>query len=95
MRPIQIYAPHGGQSNEEYTQFLDDLTAVVNEERSTFTVVMGDFNAIVGARIPGEQSVGNFGLGTRNPRGQQLVDFCENNRMKITNTFFKKRHGKK
>jgi hypothetical protein len=36
---------------------------------------MGDWNAVVGeGREDGV--VGDFGLGTRNERGQMLVDFC-------------------
>jgi endonuclease/exonuclease/phosphatase family metal-dependent hydrolase len=35
-------------------------------------------------------SVGPYGLGRRNQRGQMLNDFCEINEIVITNTWFKK-----
>lgn len=47
---------------------------------------MGDWNAIVGEGAEG-QEVGAFGLGTRNERGDRLVDFCKQHDMTITNTF--------
>ncbi|MFH4980552.1 hypothetical protein AB6A40_007261, partial [Gnathostoma spinigerum] len=95
LRIIQVHAPHSGYDDAAYTDFLDKLTDVLNGDKSTFTVVMGDFNAVVGKRKPGEYSVGNFGYGARNNRGQAVVDFCENNSLKIISTFFKKRKGKK
>lgn len=64
---------YGGPNYEGYTRFLDDLTAVINEEWSTSTIIIGSFNSIVGAQTSGEQSVGNLGLGRRDSRGQQLI----------------------
>ncbi len=95
LRLIQVHAPHCGHSDAEYTDFLDGLTDIINRERSTYTIVMGDFNAMVGQRKPGELSMGNFGYGTRNDRGQTIVDFCKNNSLKVASTFFKKRKGRK
>jgi len=53
---------------------------------------MGDFNAKVGKRSPWqERCVGSHGLGERNDRRQTLVDFATALKMKIQNTYFKKR----
>ncbi|XP_072033242.1 uncharacterized protein [Amphiura filiformis] len=54
-------------------------------------MVIGDFNAKVGLGQDGEEDVmGKFGLGTRNDRGDKLIEFAISNKLKIMNTFFKK-----
>ena len=49
---------------------------------------MGDFNSKVGKGIP-DELIGPYGLGERNDRGERLHQFCQEERMKITNTWFK------
>ncbi|XP_050421358.1 uncharacterized protein LOC126833839 [Adelges cooleyi] len=48
---------------------------------------MGDWNAIVGENTDGRE-VGKYGLGTRNERGDRLVEFCRQHDLVITNTLF-------
>ena len=50
--------------------------------------VMGDMNAKVGKEKYGSV-VGRYGLGERNERGTPLINFCEENKLVIMNTFFK------
>jgi endonuclease/exonuclease/phosphatase family metal-dependent hydrolase len=50
---------------------------------------MGDWNSVVGYKAH-HNTVGPYGLGRRNQRGQMLIDFCERNGLVITNTWFKK-----
>ncbi|CAH2096300.1 unnamed protein product [Euphydryas editha] len=48
---------------------------------------MGDLNARVGSgEVPG--TVGKFGLGARNERGDLLVQFCQEKELVIANTLF-------
>ena len=55
---------------------------------------MGDFNAKVGKQTSqGEPSTGPHGLGTRNERGQMLVDFASAVNMKIQNTYWHSPNG--
>ena len=58
--------------------------------------MMGDLNAKVGVKEDGEESViGNFGYGQRNDRGDRLVEFAISRKLKILNTFFKKKANRK
>lgn len=56
---------------------------------------MGYFNAKVGLRNNRENSMGKFGIGKRNERGDRLVDFAITQRLYIMNTFFQKKENKK
>ena len=49
---------------------------------------MGDMNAKVDKEKYGSV-VGKYGLGERNERGTQLINFCEENKQVIINIFFK------
>lgn len=48
---------------------------------------MGDFNSKIG-KGGFEDIVGSFGLGERNERGNRLLHFCQEENMKVTNTWF-------
>ena len=51
-------------------------------------LVMGDWNAKIGCGVE-QPMVGGYGLGSRNERGDLLVDWCHENSMVVTNTWFK------
>ena len=55
-------------------------------------VVCGDFNAVVGQRRPEDPPhlIANHGLGERNDRRQQLVDWATVENLMILNTRFRK-----
>ena len=50
--------------------------------------VMDDLNAKVGNKQV-EKTVGKYGIGDKNERGERLIGFCEKNKLIIANTFFK------
>ncbi len=56
---------------------------------------MGDWNAKVGEQDGRSRNVGRFGLGTRNERGANFVEFAQAHNLKIANTFFKKKGKRK
>ena len=57
---------------------------------------MGDFNAKVGTSNNNtEKCTGKFGNGTRNKRGERLVEFATYKKMRIENIFFKKKSSKR
>lgn len=50
-------------------------------------IYMEHLNAIVGA-VREVREVGDFGLGKRNAKREQVVEFCRENGLVITNTRF-------
>lgn len=84
---FQVYFPTSDAEDdaiEEVYSGLEELCKLAKGEDNL--IIMGDWNAIVGEGAEG-QEVGAFGLGTRNERGDRLVDFFKQHDMTITNTF--------
>ncbi|XP_063593176.1 craniofacial development protein 2-like [Penaeus indicus] len=86
---IQAYAPTTKSSDEDIDRFYAQLDQAYSQCKSQDTIiVMGDFNAKVGnERV--DNIVGPHGLGSRNERGEMLVDWAQTNNMIIGNTWFK------
>ena len=86
---IQVYAPTADKPDEEVESFYKDVEKLMkmtkNEE---ITLLMGDFNAKVGGRRVGD-TVGAYGLGVRNERGDTLIGFCQEKNLTIANTWYK------
>ena len=95
LKIIQIYAPTSQSSDEEIESFYDDISQVMDQEKTKYTLLIGDFNAKVGKNMAGESCIGKFGVGERNDRGELLVNFAEKYNMRVMNTFFQKRVGRK
>ena len=78
--------------HEFYTQLqLDTLDprALNKAPKRDIVMLMGDFNAKIGAGYHHEQekvSIGKHGLGERNKRGDSLIDFCISNNLVVANT---------
>lgn len=53
-------------------------------------ILLGDLNARVGARTPTDSCIGQHHYGTRNSRGQAVVNMCHTLGVRIWNTYFKK-----
>ena len=93
---IQVYAPTADAEEDEHEQFYDQLQAAISKvPKKSILMVMGDFNAKVGESIKNMPTVGQYGLGDRNDKGQELVDFCEANNLSIMNTMFKQPNRRK
>ena len=93
IRVVQVYAPTSLSSQEELDEFYDDLYTEMKYKKAHFNIIMGDFNAKIGNGD--EECVGNFGYGIRNDRGDDLINFAIANKLKIMNTFFKKKSNKR
>ncbi|EYC04149.1 hypothetical protein Y032_0089g2246 [Ancylostoma ceylanicum] len=66
---IQAYAPTADPDEEEHEQFYSDLGDLVRFKKSTFVVVMGDFNARIGPWKVGWRSIYWTELGRAKKRG--------------------------
>ena len=85
---IVAYAPAAEADEsvlEMFNKNLDDLYK--NCKSQEINILLGDFNAKVGLRKQGK-TVGPHRLGTHNERGERLVDWCEEKKLVITNTWF-------
>ncbi|CAF1540573.1 unnamed protein product [Adineta ricciae] len=86
---IQAYAPTANYDDDSITDFYEDLDKAYKQCNSNDIVyVMGDFNAKVGNERVGN-TVGPFGLGAKNERGDNLIAWCQSHNLVITNTWFK------
>uniref|UniRef100_A0A914WUD7 Reverse transcriptase domain-containing protein n=1 Tax=Plectus sambesii TaxID=2011161 RepID=A0A914WUD7_9BILA len=94
LRLIQFYAPTSTHNNTVYNAFLDDVSTLLARRqrgrRLSQTIIMGDFNAKIGMQQRNERALGRFGFGVRNERGERLANFCNNNRLFVLNTLFRK-----
>uniref|UniRef100_A0A7E4VR27 Reverse transcriptase domain-containing protein n=1 Tax=Panagrellus redivivus TaxID=6233 RepID=A0A7E4VR27_PANRE len=94
LRITQVYAPTSNSDDDAYLDFLDKLNLALSPP-APYDMVVGDFNACVGAKEEGECATGKFAYGERNPRGQMLVDFCEADHLFVMNSRFKKHQSRK
>ena len=91
MTVLQVYTPTSTAEEGDMEEFYEKVQHVVDEiPRGDVTVlyVIGDWNAKVG-QDETNGTTGRFGLGERNERGDQLVEFCGRNDIQIMITFFK------
>jgi len=91
MTVCQVYAPTINANDMEMDEFYSSLQDVIsNVPKTDLIIMMGDFNAKVGNQYyDSNGSVGKFGYGQRNERGDRLVQFCILNDLVISNTQFK------
>ncbi|CAI9716197.1 Hypothetical predicted protein [Octopus vulgaris] len=86
---VQIYAPTADAEEDEIEQFYAEIQGAIEETPRTDVVyILGDFNANNGEKAEAD-IVGKFGLGERNEVGDRLVQFCQEQNMRLTNTWFR------
>ena len=92
---IQVYSATTDHEDEEVEELYEEVSKILKEVKTQFTVVMGDFNSKLTKKRDGlEKPLGSYGYRIRNDRGEKQINFTLNNNLKITNTFFKKRDGR-
>ncbi|KAK6032255.1 endonuclease/exonuclease/phosphatase family protein [Ostertagia ostertagi] len=91
LKMVQVYAPTISAEDDEIERFYEEIEMAL-KLKSTYTIVQGDFNAVVGSRLDEtEYLIGRYGAGVRNDRGNRLIEFAEQHRFSIMNTFFEKK----
>ena len=86
---IQVYAPTTTHPDEEIEDLYEKLEEVKTQCKAhDINIIMGDINAKVGEQGDGQVS-GNYGLGTRNERGERFIEWCRTNNQVIMNTWFR------
>jgi predicted secreted protein len=86
---IQIYALTSNKEDEKVKEFYEKVEEALKKVRKdSLIVIMGNFNAKIGQGKVGD-TVGNFGLGERNDRGDRMIEFAEKENMVVCNTIFK------
>ena len=92
---VNVYAPTSGVAKKDRQQVrkmygeLKTLLAEFKKLSTKTVIVAGDFNSKIGKRTGTETCMGKYSRGTRNQNGEDLVDFCEINKLFISNSAFK------
>ncbi|XP_071804743.1 uncharacterized protein [Asterias amurensis] len=83
---IQVYAPTTSHDDEETKSIYDEADQALGADKTTYTIILGDFNAKAGLRKDlEEKGPGPFGTGERNERGERLLDFVSSRNLFIVN----------
>ena len=89
---IQVYAPT--YSDEVVADMYKEINELMDAIVTQHTVVLGDFNAKIGWRNIGENSImGPYGTGERNERGDRLIEFATSRQLYIANSKFQKKRA--
>ena len=98
---INVYAPQSLRPIEEKINFYEEVEREHDDRRRTSTtMIIGDFNARLQARCPGEESyIGEFVFGrgkeyiaTQHPRTTEnrelFMEYCQENKLTIPSAQF-------
>ena len=89
---ISVYSPTLKASAEDLNSFYNALSETVNSvPKEDKLIILGDFNARVGADNSTWSPLGRYGVGKINNNGLRLLEFCTQNNLAITNTFFRQK----
>ena len=85
---IQVYAPTSNAEKVEVERSYEDLQDLLElTTKRDVLFIIGEWNTKAGSQeTPGV--TGKFGLGIHNEQGQSLIEFCKENVLVISSTFF-------
>lgn len=94
---IQVYAPTADSNVKDIEEFYDQLQQQIDLiDRNDAMIVMGDWNAKVGTdHDTWPDTIGKYGFGEANERGEKLLEFCCENQLCITNTYYQHKASRK
>ncbi|XP_047985756.1 craniofacial development protein 2-like [Leguminivora glycinivorella] len=85
---LQVYAPTARSTNDKIESFYKEVEELIQSINSQdMIIILGDMNAKIGRGAVGK-TVGDYGLGERNERGDRLLQFCVEKDLIITNTWY-------
>ena len=88
LKPNQVYMPTTARKGEEIDKLYDETEMLLEvEKRNDNIIIIEDWNAVVGEGKDGNE-VASYGLGSRNDRGEKMVEFFKRRKLMITNTWF-------
>ncbi|GBP15862.1 Craniofacial development protein 2 [Eumeta japonica] len=88
---IQAYSPTELADKTEHQSFYDKLDQVISDHSNDIIILMGDFNAQVGAEQSNDEyELGKLGHGKRSENGQRLIYFLLEHNLILLNSLFKK-----
>ena len=94
MTVIQVYALTNNAEEAEVEWFYEDPQDFLElTPKKDVLFIIGDWNAKVGSQET-PRVTGKFGLGVQNEAGQRLIEFCQENTLIISNTFFQQHKRK-
>jgi len=91
---ISAYAPQVGHDESAKRQFWEDLDDMVRAVPIREKLFIGDLNGHVGTTNTWFETANGgfgFGFGSRNPEGEEVLDFAVAFDLMLANTFFQKR----
>ena len=77
LKCVQVYLPTTSYPDEEIEKVYEKVDNIIINSKAHYNIVMGEFNAKVGPGEIRETCTGSDGIGTRNRRGDMLVEFAE------------------
>lgn len=94
---FSVYSPTLQAEPAEKERFYSDLRRLLQSTPAAYKVlILCDFNARVGRDTKAWKGVlGRHGVGNRNGNGRQLLEFCSEQQLTITNTIFQQRDNLK
>ncbi|CAF4143408.1 unnamed protein product, partial [Rotaria magnacalcarata] len=94
---IHVYAPTSDSSEDEIETFYDCVEeTIIKAPKKDVIIITGDWNAKVGTDNTGWESVmGRYGYGSRNERGERLLEFAAEHNLFICNTRFQQKSNRK
>ena len=95
---IQVYAPTSEYSDEEIEVFYELIEYTIsNTHKKEFLIILGNWNAKNAgedAHIIWHNSIGRFGHGSTNYRGDRLLEFAEKYKIVLANTLYNHKNSR-